>query len=193
MTKAIIFDCFGVLVDTIYEKFKPKISEDVYAKISEVSRLTDHGNISSVEGEMRITHILSDVGLDGVHELSEIWAASRRRYDLLNYILFLRKAYKTGLLSNTGDFIYQVISKTEIEQHFDDAVLSYQVHMLKPDKDIYNLAAKRLGVEPNECIFVDDRQVNIDGAGAVGMQGILYKDFVQFKLELNSLLEGKVA
>ena len=48
--------------------------------------------------------------------------------------------------------------------------------MRKPDPDIFLLAADRIGARTEDCVFVDDFNVNVEGAEAVGMTGILHKD-----------------
>ena len=47
-------------------------------------------------------------------------------------------------------------------------------HVLKPDPRIYRLATERLGVEPEDCLFVDDQPGNVEGARAVGMAAIWF-------------------
>ncbi|MDI9958167.1 MULTISPECIES: HAD-IA family hydrolase [unclassified Rhodococcus (in: high G+C Gram-positive bacteria)] len=54
----------------------------------------------------------------------------------------------------------------------DDVILSGDVEMAKPDAEIYLLAASRLGVDPGELVFVDDLEVNVRAAVAVGMVGV---------------------
>lgn len=54
----------------------------------------------------------------------------------------------------------------------DDVVLSGDVSIAKPDAAIYRLAAQRLGLSPGQCVFVDDLEVNVRGAVAVGMVGV---------------------
>jgi FMN phosphatase YigB (HAD superfamily) len=50
--------------------------------------------------------------------------------------------------------------------------LSGDVEMAKPDAEIYLLAASRLGVEPEDFVFVDDLEINVRAAVAVGMVGV---------------------
>lgn len=64
----------------------------------------------------------------------------------------------------------------EIYRYFDEVVLSYEVHMKKPDSCIYEDASKRLGVDLGECIFVGDGGSNeLEGAKNVGMKAIQAK------------------
>lgn len=58
---------------------------------------------------------------------------------------------------------------------FDALVCSAEVGVAKPQPEIYRLAAARLGVGAEACVFVDDREANVRAAGEVGMLGVLYR------------------
>jgi epoxide hydrolase-like predicted phosphatase len=78
----------------------------------------------------------------------------------------------TGLVSNTwGD----APAIREIAGSFDTIVLSHEEACRKPEPRIYLLAAERLGLEPEVCVFVDDIPTNVEGARAVGMAGVLHR------------------
>ncbi|MEZ0579565.1 HAD family hydrolase [Nocardioides sp. MH1] len=66
----------------------------------------------------------------------------------------------------------------------DDVVVSGRERIAKPDPAIYRLAAERAGLHPAELVFVDDKQVNVDAAAAVGMHGIRYDDADRLRLDL---------
>ncbi|MFE3250126.1 HAD-IA family hydrolase [Streptomyces sp. NPDC059209] len=55
-------------------------------------------------------------------------------------------------------------------------VNSSLVGVVKPDRRIYEIAAELAGVAPDRCLFVDDRQENVDAAVALGMTGVLHRD-----------------
>ena len=80
------------------------------------------------------------------------------------------------------------------EQHFfrrfRDIVVSGDVKLLKPDPAIYFLALDRFGLRPGEALFIDDRQINVDGARAVGLHAHLFTtaDDLRFRLEGEGLL-----
>ncbi len=79
---------------------------------------------------------------------------------------------KTGLISNSwGLGIYD---RAPIDL-FDATVISGDVGLHKPNREIYELAAQRLRTDPGNCIFVDDLRENVIGAEAVGMTGILHR------------------
>jgi 2-haloacid dehalogenase len=73
---------------------------------------------------------------------------------------------------------------------FRDILVSGEVRMLKPDPAIYYLALDRFGLKPAEALFVDDRQINVDAALAVGMRAHLFigADDLRARLDDEALL-----
>ncbi len=110
--------------------------------------------------------------------------------ELIDFILNeLKGKYKIGLLSNIGAEPKQLAN---VNNHlfFDDKVLSFEVGIIKPDPAIYLLAAKRLDVMPEECIFVDDIAINVNAAESTGMKGIMFKNYNEFLVDLNEILKS---
>lgn len=101
---------------------------------------------------------------------------------------YRRKSYKLYGLSNWCSVVHDVIRKFEILQILDGYVVSSDVHLIKPDAAIYRCLCERFNLSPEECVFADDKQPNVEGARAVGMKAILFKNAVQYEEELKSLL-----
>jgi putative hydrolase of the HAD superfamily len=92
---------------------------------------------------------------------------------------------RTGLISNSwGTGIYEPSMLSEL---FDAVVISGDVGLHKPQPEIYELGAERLGVSASECVFVDDLRENVAGAEAVGMTAILHRDSAATIEELRRL------
>jgi putative hydrolase of the HAD superfamily len=92
---------------------------------------------------------------------------------------------RTGLISNSwGTGIYEPAMLSEL---FDAVVISGDVGLHKPEPEIYELGAERLGVSTSECVFVDDLRENVAGAEAVGMIAILHRDSAATIEELRRL------
>jgi putative hydrolase of the HAD superfamily len=87
----------------------------------------------------------------------------------------LRPPYKVSVLSNADGSLRARLEEQRIHHLFDDIVCSAEVGMAKPEPEIFRLAAGRLGVDPAECVFVDDWDQNIAAAQAVGMTAIRYQ------------------
>lgn len=100
----------------------------------------------------------------------------------------LKPKYRIGMLSNAADNWLDELFSADDQALFEHAVLSYQVGLAKPDPGIYNAAVERFGVEPEQCLFVDDKERNCDAARGVGMQALTYKNFSQFQRDISHVL-----
>jgi putative hydrolase of the HAD superfamily len=90
----------------------------------------------------------------------------------------------TAVISNTwGPPV--AYGARQMKAIFDVIVRSDEVRLRKPDPEIYRLTARRLEVEPNECVYVDDLLQNVEGARAVGMHAFVHRnaDFTVPRLE----------
>ncbi|MCL1599623.1 MAG: HAD family phosphatase [Actinomycetia bacterium] len=78
---------------------------------------------------------------------------------------------QTAILSNTSALHWETqIDSEKIQALFPCRYLSYELGMTKPDAEIFEHVVEDLGVEPGAVLFLDDNQVNVDAACAVGMQ-----------------------
>lgn len=66
-------------------------------------------------------------------------------------------------------------SRIDLEELFDVSVISAQVGVRKPSREIYRIACDRLGVAPEECLLVDDLEHNLVGAARLGITGVLHR------------------
>ena len=99
---------------------------------------------------------------------------------------------KTGILSNLGDAMMTgVLENFPWLAQFDLLLWSHTLLLAKPEAEIYRHAAEGLHIAPAEILFVDDREDNIEGAIAGGMQAICYVDQGSFeaKMEARGLSE----
>lgn len=92
---------------------------------------------------------------------------------------------RTGLITNSWGLGIYERAPMDI---FDEAVISGEVGLHKPNPEIYLLACERLGVKPRESVFVDDLRENCDGAEAVGMTALLHRDSADTVAKLEELL-----
>ncbi len=93
---------------------------------------------------------------------------------------------RTGLVSNSWSTSHY--DRSLLAELFDAVVISAEVGLHKPEPEIYLLASKRLGVEPEQCVFIDDLRENCAGAEAVGMRAILHRDAAATVVRLEELL-----
>lgn len=81
---------------------------------------------------------------------------------------------RTALISNSWGVQYY--PHDLLAELFDEVVISGQVGLRKPEEEIYVLAARGLGLEPPECVFVDDVRINLDTAERLGMETVLHEE-----------------
>lgn len=178
MIRGIIFDCFGVLyhgsIGHLYE-LTPKAS---HAELENLCLSSDYGYISREDFIAQVCELTGRTA-----ESIEVIMRSDhiRNTAMIDYIRRLRPTYKVAMLSNVGrGVINRLFSTNELAELFDVVVLSSEVGMVKPDPDIYCLAAERLGIAPEDCLMVDDLTENIIGAQSIGMQGLVFSNTQQF-------------
>ena len=189
MIKAVIFDCFGVLVQGTFGAFREKHFPGDEIKIRRMQELDDLAS----RGHM--THLEFVAELAGLAGISEEQVTRETNKNPPNEKLFayieqkLRGTYKIGLLSNAAENWLSDLFTEDQRRLFDNVVLSCEVSLAKPDARIFEIAADRLQMLPAECIFVDDSARYCTGAETVGMKTICYKDFAQFEQDLPNLLQ----
>jgi putative hydrolase of the HAD superfamily len=133
------------------------------------------GRIHSEEFDRRLAAALS-VGLDRPLEPADLTArlfAELRPDERMRHAVRSARSQgvRTALVSNT----WGRRPPPDVDGMFDAVVLSGREGLRKPEPEIYLLAARRLGIRPEDCVFVDDVQANVDGARAVGMTAVLHK------------------
>ncbi|AHB42263.1 HAD-superfamily hydrolase, subfamily IA, variant 3 [Candidatus Saccharibacteria bacterium RAAC3_TM7_1] len=187
MIHALIFDCFGVLYSEGRREIDALAPPHLKSEMNDLYLQSDYGYITREEF---LAQLAAMTGLD-VERLSlMIEQHYVRNEPLIDFVRTMKGRYKVGMLSNVGDdFVESLFSEAEREALFDDIVLSSNVGLLKPSAEIYELAAQRLGVLPEECVFIDDRPVNVEAARYVGMKGVTYTAFPQLKTDMTKLLE----
>jgi putative hydrolase of the HAD superfamily len=136
-------------------------------------RLLETGELAEDEFARRIGPRLGIERTDGL--IGRMFAPLRPEERVIEAVRAARRSgVKTGLISNSwGPSIYD---RGVVAELFDALVISGEVGLHKPQPEIYLLAAERLGLEPAECVFVDDLRENVAGAEEVGMTTILHRD-----------------
>ncbi len=115
------------------------------------------------------------------------------REDIWAYLPKLKAAgYRLYLLSNYSEELFAVHTKDRpFFAYMDGGVISYQIHVCKPDPKIYEALLAKYGLNPRECVFFDDRIENVDGAIAVGIAAVHVKKKEVLMQELERLLDEK--
>lgn len=185
--KAVIFDCFGVLTTDLWREFVATLPEAQKEPARELNRAYDSGHISRDAFLAEIKQ-LTDRLPQEVEAMTSGQAV--KNVELMDFIRQLHTEYKTAVLSNiASSWITDEFLTAEEQEYFDEFVFSRDVGLIKPDPRIYELTAERLGVEPKDCVMVDDIERNCHAAEALGMRSVAYKDFAGFKAEIGEILK----
>ena len=119
--------------------------------------------------------------------LRRMFAASVPVPAMYDTIRALRGAgFGTALLSNSWGC--DEYPRADFPDLFDTVVISAEVGMRKPEEGIFLYAARSLGLTPQECVFIDDIEANVDAAVACGMAGVLHTDAAATAAALQDLL-----
>jgi putative hydrolase of the HAD superfamily len=183
--KALIFDFGGVILDMGWHKMAE--IEAKYGMKSGSFRIALWGHQTWKQREIGLgtledyqdavlRELEAAAGRPVPEAIADWWAYKRAlNEDLLNLAARLRGDYKIGLLSNADEQLERRLQDDlKIFDRFDVVINSARVGLAKPDPRIYALACERLEAEPQEAVFVDDLQRNIDAALAAGMHAIHY-------------------
>ena len=100
-------------------------------------------------------------------------------------LVLKQRGLLTAIVSNMGDAVLDHM-KREFDwlSRFDVLVWSYQVGMAKPDPAIYRYFLEKLGTQPQETLFIDDKPVNVEAANALGIKGLVFTTVEKLREDL---------
>lgn len=168
--------------------FRDKYLGDDEPKRQQANKAMDDLNMGLISYDDFLNQLAKISGA-GTDEVLAVLEENQPNEALFGYIRTrLKPQYKIGMLSNAGDDWISEMFKPDDIALFDSIVLSFRAKVIKPQPEAYRLVAREMGVNPTECVFVDDRQKYCEGAKVVGMKSVLYDDFPQMKQDLEKLL-----
>lgn len=197
MIQHVIFDLGRVLIEVDLKPFAAEFCREFDIDPADLSE--DQGNGAYLEFQ------LGKITEEDFHRLTcarygrfvplprfkEIWVSmlggpvagtSELVDQLRNRGLFL------SLLSNTDQWHFEYCQeKIPALKRFDRKFLSYEMHMKKPDAEIFWAVAEQLKAEPDQCLFIDDLKDNIEGASRLGFHTIQFHDAETLKQGLQQL------
>lgn len=189
MIKAIIFDCFGVIINDALESFlnqremTPAVRDEVISLINAANR----GQISTEDFRKSIANKL-DMEFDDYMQI--ISRKETKNIELLEYIKTLKGKYKLAMLSNVSSVqsLNSRFDDGELSGIFDVIVPSGQIGYAKPEAQAYEITAEKLETPLDQCLMIDDREDYCLGAIGVGMKAIQYLNNQDLKTELAKML-----
>lgn len=186
MIRNIVFDLGGVIADMDLEAaitaFKRLGVTDI---VSYLDPYEQKGIFKMVETrELGVTDFIQAINKMVGYEIEPVeiysaWQAFKKSVDVekLCFINKLNKYYLVYLLSNTNPFEMQWAESTDFSEdeipiwsYFDKMFLSYEIGITKPDKRIFERMIEETKMRPEETLFIDDSQANIETAIKLGFQ-----------------------
>lgn len=171
--KAIILDMYGVIVKQTGDDFVPyvqqtfpnKTPEEIYAPWFKA----DRGELSSLD-------VWARIGFKGdLEKIEKEYLDTIKLNDgFIDFIEAVSKKYKLAIISNDSSRWSRYIrEKFDINKYFDVISISGDLKIEKPDARIFQLTIDKLGVAAEDCLYVDDREGNLEVAERLGMNTVM--------------------
>jgi HAD superfamily hydrolase (TIGR01509 family) len=176
MADILILDAMGVLYeagDDVAELLVPFVGKHGRTDLS--AEAIDRDYVEASLGRMDTDAFWQRMGVDP--SLEDAYLAGHRLIEgTLDWLPQLKQRYgRVACLSNdVASWSLKLRQRFGLEGWIDHWFISGDLGLRKPSAEIYRLAADRLGVRPQDVVFVDDRPRNLDAAKAVGFNTVLF-------------------
>ena len=181
----IVFDLGGVLVDLDFKAAINGLQKAGFANVKEqLQAFNREGIFQKFElGEMSADEFRSAIRENSTVSLTDeevdgLWNAMLLEVprEKLELILHLRGKYMVYLLSNTNSIHWDYVCKNafnyrgfRVNDYFEETFLSYEMHLAKPDKAIFEKVLEEANLLPEETLFIDDSEANCKAASELGI------------------------
>lgn len=176
MKKVFLFDIGNVIKYPFdLEKFYSllNIKEDYFLFKSYFVRTCDLAESGKISSDDFFYGIITEYNLDiDLDEIKVLYNKSNGKYNLEVLDIIKRigdNGYKVYILSNLKEIDYDNFIRVVDKEYYDKFYKSYEIGLIKPDKRIYEYVIKDIGINPNDIIFFDDIEKNVNNAKEVGI------------------------
>ena len=169
MVKAIILDMYGVVLEQTGDDFVPHVQKD-FPELSH-DEIYIHWLRANV-GEIDSLDIWRGIGYAGNLEQVEKTYLDTQNLNpgFPEFIRSVYGRYRLALLSNdVSRWSRYLRDKFDLDRYFDSVYVSGDLGFCKPDPRMFRMTMEKLGVQPGDCLYVDDRQGNLRAAAALGI------------------------
>ena len=198
--KAIIFDLDDTLLDRsrtfhkyceyLIENFFPKNIQDKEEIIKRLSVLDNNGYkkrkifCKEIIDEYKLNYNIEEIENNWYEKFNKFCVAEENLIDILEYLTI---KYKLAIITNGSNYMQNLkINTLGIVKYFDDIIISENVGIEKPNRDIFLLSCKNLRIQPFEAVYIGDNfEKDIVGATNAGLKAIWYN-----KIDINTKYTG---
>lgn len=196
----IIFDLGNVLIEWNKEKILSKICKNdleynLFNKFVFQSNLwidLDNGKISLEFLENQLIDEMGHQYQDQIHELVWNWFSYVDLYDEVYELIkqLKKKNFQIYVLSNTSSIFHILLDSvlSKVSSVLDGYVISCEVKMMKPQKEIYLSLVNKYQLDIKDCIFLDDLEENVEAARTLGIKAFQIKERKEISNILKDLL-----
>ncbi|MBD3193908.1 MAG: HAD-IA family hydrolase [Candidatus Lokiarchaeota archaeon] len=198
--KAIIFDLGGVIVELDFSKFYEEIispsplnkpQAPLMLKFFRQSDIYHQGNMSDEEFYHLACNILqTDKCILDEERFFKAFNSiiSGKNDEIIEILKKIKENYKLMCISNINSSHWEYLQQKNWEfiEYFDELILSHEIHMTKPNPEIYQYTIEKADCNPNEILFIDDGLNNVQAAEKFGIIGIKYQNPKQLIRELSN-------
>ncbi|HHG8239257.1 TPA: HAD family hydrolase [Streptococcus pneumoniae] len=196
----IIFDLGNVLIEWNKEKILSKICKNdleynLFNKFVFQSNLwidLDNGKISLEFLENQLIDEMGHQYQDQIHELVWNWFNYVYLYDEVYELIkqLKKKNFQIYVLSNTSSIFHILLDSilSKVSSVLDGYVISCEVKMMKPQKEIYLSLVNKYQLDIKDCIFLDDLEENVEAARTLGIKAFQIKERKEISNILKDLL-----
>lgn len=192
MIKWILFDQAGVQTHPVFSRkshysfngrqFSAKELESIFyipeykkfsiGKISEKELISSFLEKNKMDVEVEDFIEIFKKGIEAIEGMEDILDSLSQKYSLAT------------LINEGSPWAHYKLEISDFERFFKENFISGDLGVAKPDPEIYLIALKRIGVNPKECIFIDDQKKNCEAAEKLGIISIVFESPLQLKKEL---------
>jgi len=194
MIKAVIFDMGGVVLQNKSETVYRRLSEKLGIETDSFMELQEQCKGKMMRGELSAKEFAEIIkkkfstNTDIIREWKEAYIeVMTTNGGVLELAERLKKNYRVALITNAPELHIQINKERGLYSRFDPHILSCEVGMSKSQKEIFDLVLEKLGLGPEECVFIDDRGENLQIPEGMGFHVIHFKDNKQLEESFRKL------
>lgn len=196
MIKTFIFDLGNVIVAFNHNKIVEKLqcvcrqsSDEIFARAIS-SKLVQDYNLGKISSAEFFDSVIRGLELEmNFADFCQIWNCTFEFEPIIpeRIIKKLSKCSRLLILSDTNELHFDFIKENfPILNYFDDFVLSHKVGAVKPSEEIFRRVIERAECLPEECVFIDDIEKNVEAAKRLGLNAFQFISVEQLEAELKA-------